>query len=49
MSLVDISIACHLGFVNLRVPHYFPGGASHLGERAPLPGLKSHVPAPPAL
>lgn len=24
MSLADISIACHLGFINLRVPHYFP-------------------------
>lgn len=24
MSLADIAIACHLGFINLRVPHYFP-------------------------
>jgi len=24
ISLADISIACHLGFINLRVPHYFP-------------------------
>lgn len=24
ISLADISIACHLGFVNLRVPQYFP-------------------------
>ena len=25
MTLADISIACHLGFINLRVP-YFPSG-----------------------
>jgi glutathione S-transferase len=24
MTLADISIACHLGFINLRVPRYFP-------------------------
>jgi len=24
MSLADIAIACHLGFIALRVPHYFP-------------------------
>ena len=24
MSLADISVACHLGFINLRVPQYFP-------------------------
>jgi glutathione S-transferase len=24
MTLADISIACHLGFINLRVPNYFP-------------------------
>lgn len=24
MSLADISIACHLGFITLRVPHFFP-------------------------
>lgn len=24
MSLADIAIACHLGFITLRVPHYFP-------------------------
>jgi glutathione S-transferase len=24
MTLADISIGCHLGFINLRVPHYFP-------------------------
>lgn len=24
ISLADVSIACHLGFINLRVPHYFP-------------------------
>jgi glutathione S-transferase len=24
MSLADISVACHLGFVSLRVPHHFP-------------------------
>jgi glutathione S-transferase len=24
MTLADISIACHLGFINLRVPQYFP-------------------------
>jgi glutathione S-transferase len=24
MSLADIAIACHLGFINLRVPHYAP-------------------------
>lgn len=24
MTLADISVACHLGFINLRVPHYFP-------------------------
>lgn len=24
MSVADIAIACHLGFVSLRVPHFFP-------------------------
>jgi glutathione S-transferase len=24
ISLADIAIACHLGFITLRVPHYFP-------------------------
>ena len=24
MSLADVSVACHLGFINLRVPQYFP-------------------------
>jgi glutathione S-transferase len=24
ISLADVSIACHLGFINLRVPHYCP-------------------------
>ena len=24
MTLADISVACHLGFINLRVPQYFP-------------------------
>lgn len=24
MSLADIAVACHLGFINLRVPHCFP-------------------------
>ena len=24
MSLADIAIACHLGFITLRAPHYFP-------------------------
>ena len=24
MSLADISIACHLGFITLRLPHFFP-------------------------
>lgn len=24
MSLADIAIACHLGFITMRVPHYFP-------------------------
>ena len=24
MSLADIAIACHLGFVSLRMPHFFP-------------------------
>ena len=26
MSLADVAIACHLGFITLRVPHYFPQG-----------------------
>ena len=26
MSLADVAIACHLGFVMLRVPHYLPQG-----------------------
>ena len=24
MTLADVSVACHLGFINLRVPQYFP-------------------------
>jgi glutathione S-transferase len=24
VSLADVAIACHLGFITLRVPHYFP-------------------------
>ena len=24
MSLADVAVACHLGFINLRVPQYFP-------------------------
>ena len=24
VSLADIAIACHLGFITLRAPHYFP-------------------------
>lgn len=26
MSLADVAIACHLGFITLRVPHYLPQG-----------------------
>ena len=26
MSLADVAIACHLGFITLRVPHYCPQG-----------------------
>jgi hypothetical protein len=24
MSLADLAISCHLGFITLRVPHFFP-------------------------